>query len=692
MRFCSVPVSISTGLLFAGMVFALLITNVPAFAQYNAGFDTETRTVEGYGEITFVPGKVIVKIVGKDTQTPEAQSFWEATEADRDAQVDAVRQLVTARHFDDLPFIDAELWDLKSDQPLEEILRELSDHPLVEYAQPDIVYPLPEFNPIYLDEGSDEGDDSTSAGSGNSEASENSAARPMSGVIPNDTRFGDMWGMFNTGQSNGIAGADISATDAWAIGTGSRNVVIAILDSGIDYNHPDLNANMWTNENGNYGANFVEGSPTDPIDTNGHGTHVAGTVGAVGNNGLGVVGVMWEVSLMAVKVCGSGGCPQSSIVNGLNYAVSRGVKISNNSYGSPNPTSSGPPPAYRSMMQSAEEAGHLYVAASGNENNDNDILNVYPANLMKEYENVISVGNSTRLDQRANSSCYGDQTVHFFAPGSSILSTVPNGAYAFFGGTSMASPHVAGLAGLILSIYPDSDYKQIKDRMMDGADFVPSLNGLSITDGRINAFASLLNQNAVISVEMQDYDFSISNIGTSRTLSVPITNDAIAVDNLVVELLIEGSDRTNFSPGPGFEKFTVEPGETVNARIRYLPRSARPHTATLQIYHNSTAMDNPVEMQLLGESLEAEQVMRLEQNYPNPFNPVTTIPYVLAEPSEVTLEVFNSVGQRIAVLPAGEDVGRYAVPFDATNYPSGLYFYRLIVNGEAMTRKMLIVK
>lgn len=689
MRFCRFSASgasaaLSTaGYLIATLIIVIFTTSTPAFAQYNAGFDTETRSVDGYGEITYVPGKVIVKMIGKDAQTPEARSFWQGNEADRDAQTEAVRQLVTARHFDDLPFIEAELWEVGGNRPLEEILLELNAHPLVEYAQPDIVYPLPDFTPIYLDEW-DEANGTGGSGDGN--------ALPFSGVIPNDPRFGDMWGMLNTGQASGIAGADISATDAWAIGTGSRSVVVAIFDSGIDYNHPDLNANMWTDANGNYGANFVEGSPTDPIDTNGHGTHVAGTVGAVGNNGVGVAGVMWEVSLMAVKVCGSGGCPQSSIVNGLNYAVSRGVKISNNSYGSPNPTSSGPPPAYRSMMQSAEEAGHLYVAAAGNENNDNDILNVYPANLMKEYENVISVGNSTRLDQRASSSCYRDQTVHFFAPGSSILSTVPNGAYAFFGGTSMASPHVAGLAGLILSIYPDSDYKQIKDRMMDGADFVPSLNGLSITDGRINAFASLLNQNAVISVEMQNYDFSVSNIGTSRTLSVPISNDASAVDDLVVELLIEGSDRSNFSPGPGFEKFTVEPGETVNARIRYLPRSARPHEATLQIYHNSTAMDNPVEMKLLGESLEAEQVMRLEQNFPNPFNPATTIPYVLAEPSEVTLEVFNSVGQRVAVLPASGDVGRYAVPFDATSYPSGLYFYRLIVNGEAMTRKMLIVK
>lgn len=668
-----------------GMIFGLMFTiaailhSSPAAAQYNAGFDTVNGTVEGYGEITYVPGKVIVKIVGKQTDTPEARSFWRDDEAGRDAQVEAVRQLVTARHFDDLPFIEAELWDVQGDRSMDEVLRDLNAHPLVEYAQPDIVYPLPEFNPVLLED----------AGSG---AEQGGPALPMSGVIPNDPRFGDMWGMLNTGQSNGIAGADISATDAWAIGTGSREVVIAILDSGIDYNHPDLNANMWTNESGYYGANFVEGSPTDPIDTNGHGTHVAGTVGAVGNNGVGVAGVMWEVSLMAVKVCGGGGCPQSSIVNGLNYAVSRGVKISNNSYGSPNPTSSGPPPAYVNMMENAEEAGHMYVAAAGNENNDNDILNVYPANLMKTFENVISVGNSTRLDQRANSSCYGDQTVHFFAPGSSVLSTIPNNGYAFFGGTSMASPHVAGLAGLILSIYPDSDYKQIKDRMMDGADFVPALSGLSITSGRINAFASLLNQNAVISVEMQDYDFSVSNIGTSRTLSVPISNDATASDDLVVELLIEGSDRSNFSPGPGFEKFTIEPGETVNARIRYLPRSARPHNAELQIYHNSTSMDNPVVMQLLGESLEAEQVMNLEQNYPNPFNPVTTIPYVLAQPSEVTLEVFNSLGQRIAVLPTGDEVGRYAVPFDATNYPSGLYFYRLIVNGEAQTRKMLIIK
>ena len=167
-------------------------------------------------------------------------------------------------------------------------------------------------------------------------------------VIPNDPSFGSLWGLDNTGQSGGTPDADIDAPEAWDVSTGSGNMLVAIIDTGVNYNHPDLSANMWHNpvepidgvdNDGNgliddhYGADFANGD-ADPMDDHGHGTHVAGTIGAVGNNGIGVTGVNWDVQIMAVKFLGANGSGSiTNAVKSLTYAYEHGAQISNNSWG-----------------------------------------------------------------------------------------------------------------------------------------------------------------------------------------------------------------------------------------------------------------------------------------------------------------------------------------------------------------------
>lgn len=445
------------GLLLLGLLLLPGVAVVQAQSDGDWFEGSETAYFEDYGEIRYVPNRVIVKM------KPGADK----------AAINQLKQSIEAEHEFDLGLINAEAWRYgKSGISMHDALAELNSNPGVEYAQPDIIYNEPDVEVNGPAEG---------------------YKQPgLQEVIPNDEFFELMWGLKNTGQApfNGTPGADISATEAWELETGDPNVIIAIIDSGIQYDHPDLADNMWQDADGNFGANYAGGSVTDPMDTGGHGTHVAGTVAAVGNNATGVTGVMWDAQLMAIRVCNNG-CGFSAIVNGLNFAIENGATISNNSYGG-DPTSAGPPPAWVNMMEAAQEAGHFFITSAGNSNNDNDVLNVYPANLMKDFDNVFSVGNSRANDTRSPGSCFGAETVHLFAPGTQVASTYINDGYNYLTGTSMASPHVAGVAGLILSANPDADYLFIKDRLMEGVDQMPAFENISISGGRLNAANSVL--------------------------------------------------------------------------------------------------------------------------------------------------------------------------------------------------------
>ena len=327
--------------------------------------------------------------------------------------------------------------------------------------------------------------------------------RVQPSVIPNDPRFGELWGMDNTGQTGGTPGADIGAVEAWNTTVGSRDIIVAVIDTGIDYNHPDLAANMWVNagevpgngvdDDGNGFVDDVHGydfanNDGDPWDDHYHGTHCAGTIGAVGDNGIGVSGVSWRVRLMAVKNMGLAGGLVSDSVRALDYAVQMGAHVTSNSYGG-----YGFSQAMYDAIGRAKDAGQLFVAAASNDSNDNDINPAYPASY--DHENIISVAATDHNDQFASFSNYGATTVDLSAPGVNILSTFPNNTYSAINGTSMACPHVAGAAALLYAATGATGWETVKDLLLNGVDPLP-VTGRVLTDGRLNIQNSLLSSTA----------------------------------------------------------------------------------------------------------------------------------------------------------------------------------------------------
>lgn len=328
-------------------------------------------------------------------------------------------------------------------------------------------------------------------------------------VAPNDPRYLEMWGLNNTGQratfagNPGTAGNDIRAEQAWAITTGSRSVVVGVIDSGIDVNHEDLRDNIWTNPgevagngidddangfvddiNGwdfahNDASVFDYTEPTYPPslsytgDLEDHGTHVAGTIGATGNNGIGVAGVSWQVSLMSLKFLTGGGFGTTAhLLNALAYAkamkqlwVSSGgtkganIRVLNNSYGGFQFSH-----AERDAILALNDAGILFVVAAGNEELFNDLFPVYPSNYIAP--NLISVAASNGGGSKAFFSNFGEATVNVTAPGEYILSTTPKNTYNFADGTSMAAPHVSGSAALVCAQSPNITLQKLRALMM----------------------------------------------------------------------------------------------------------------------------------------------------------------------------------------------------------------------------------
>jgi serine protease len=318
--------------------------------------------------------------------------------------------------------------------------------------------------------------------------------------VPNDPRFrdGTLWGLHNAGQFGGKPDADIDAREAWNTITDASDVVVAVIDTGADYTHPDLAANMWTNPDelpGNgldddangyiddvHGYDFHD-ADGDPQDDVGHGTHVAGTIAARGNNGIGVTGVAWRARLMAVRFLSWDGGFMSDAIESLNYAVANGAAISNNSWGG-----LGFSQGLLDAITAARDAGHLYVAAAGNGGSDRigddtDSIPFYPAGLPAD--NVIAVAALDRRDRLANFSNYGDESVDLGAPGVGVFSTIPGG-YEADDGTSMATPHVSGALALLKSQHPDWTADKLKARLLDTVTPIPALAGKTVTGGRLN--------------------------------------------------------------------------------------------------------------------------------------------------------------------------------------------------------------
>ncbi len=317
---------------------------------------------------------------------------------------------------------------------------------------------------------------------------------------PNDDKFKELWGLYNTGDQGGLAGADVNALKAWQVTTGRKEVLIAVIDTGIDYTHPDLAANMWKNEkeipgnakddDGNgfvddvYGYDFAN-HDADPMDDNRHGTHCAGTIGAVQNNKIGVAGVMGQVRLMPVKFLTAGGSGSlAAAVEAIGYATKMGAHVMSNSWGG-----GGYSAALFEAIKLAESRGQVFVAAAGNSRSDNDVNPTYPAGY--QVSNVISVAAMERTGKPASFTCYGKKTVHVAAPGVNIVSTTPNNTYQSLSGTSMATPHVAGIVGLVLSKQGTRAAPTMRERLILTSKKHADLTNISVSQDFVDALAAV---------------------------------------------------------------------------------------------------------------------------------------------------------------------------------------------------------
>lgn len=422
-------------------------------------------------------------------------------------------------------------------------------------------------------------------------------------ATPNDPSFGQLWGLHNTGQTiNGQAGtadADIDAPEAWDLTTGSSSVVVGVVDTGVDYNRPDLSANVWSAPSsftvsiggqnltcpaGSHGVRAMRaaGLPLscDPMDDNTatscfggtcnygkHGTHVSGTIGARGNNGTGVVGVNWTTRIIGLKFLNfTGGGYVEDAIDAIEFAIQvkqkglANVRVLNNSWGG-----GGFSQALLDQINKANANDILFVAAAGNSNTNNDTTPVVPGSLTAP--NSVNVAATDNRDAKASFSSYGPTTVHLGAPGVGILSTVGNGGQEYFSynGTSMATPHVAGAAALILAGCPGLNTAGLKSTILNNVDPISALATNTITGGRLNVNRAVRACSGPFYVSASP---SFRSVGRSKSTTFTVTVGNSGSFNGTVSLSASGlpsGTTASFSPssvtgGSGSSTLTVTTG------------------------------------------------------------------------------------------------------------------------------------
>jgi thermitase len=429
----------------------------------------------------FVPGEVLVKY--KSNTKGRTQVF-----KSKRAGLSLSREFFTGGQ--DFPISRFAVIKTKNKSNLLNLIERLNNDPKVAYAEPNYLYYTIKNNRnlqdilTYVDQ-------------------DNSSA------APNDPSFTKLWGLANTGTNEplsqgrnssptGRAGVDINALKAWSITKGSKSIKIAVIDTGVDYNHPDLVENIWTNtaeangtpgvdDDGNgyiddiHGYDFAN-KDGDPMDGNGHGTHCSGTIAAAHDNGVGVAGVMAHAQIIGVKfLTDQGSGSTADAILSIDYAIKQGVDIMSNSWGG-----SGRSEALLEAIERANAAGIIFTAAAGNNAADNDTTPSFPANY--DVENVISVAAHNYDDKLASFSCFGATTVHISAPGRNILSTVNGNAYDVYSGTSMATPHVSGVVGLYLALNGKTNPKTLRDEIMRTSVYGKSYGRSTISGGRVDAY------------------------------------------------------------------------------------------------------------------------------------------------------------------------------------------------------------
>jgi subtilisin family serine protease len=425
-----------------------------------------------------VPGELIVKL--KDGVTKSAFKSFKSMGVELDRTID---------------LSSGDLFVVKFDETksMKSIKSALNNNPNIEYAEPNFIYEIVKPQASY-----------------NVNALISSSVEPNA-YAPVDPKFGSLWGLANTGSNDprggsGVEGADIDALKAWQITKGDKRVRIAVIDTGIDYRHPDLKDQMWTNtaelngtpgvdDDGNgyvddiHGYDFAN-NDGDPMDGHSHGTHCAGTIGA-SHNSIGVAGVMADVEFVGIKfLTDSGSGSTEGAIKSIDYATKMNVDLMSNSWGG-----GGRSQALEDAIKRAADKGIVFTAAAGNSSTNNDQRPHYPSNY--DVKNVISVAATTSGDGLASFSCYGRRTVHIAAPGHNILSTTKNGGYASYSGTSMATPHVSGAIGLLIAKEGRMDLEELRNRVMATSEPISALRGKTINSGRLNAYNLLTDTRPV---------------------------------------------------------------------------------------------------------------------------------------------------------------------------------------------------
>jgi subtilisin family serine protease len=383
-------------------------------------------------------------------------------------------------------------------------------------------------------------------------------------LTPNDPSFSQLWGLHNTGQTGGTDDKDIDAPEAWDFATGDASVVVAVIDTGVDFSHPDLVDQRWVNTRDPVGGGDDDGNgliddwsgwdfvndDNDPFDDNRHGTHVSGTIGADGNNGVGVAGVNWDVKIMALKFLSSAGSGTTAdAISSTLYAADHGADVASNSWGG------GPyDQALLNAIEYGASKGMLFVAAAGNDSVNNDVTPTYPATYASDA--VFAVAATDHNDALASFSSYGAKSVDLGAPGVNILSTTPGNTYQSFSGTSMATPHVAGAAALVEAKFPGATLYGIKALLMNSVDPNAALAGKTVTGGGLNIGNALSCENKPKVLLGAPLNGFVAGVGDVIPIRVLGANCAVPAGVGSVTATVNGTPVTLSAAGPDSGLYT----------------------------------------------------------------------------------------------------------------------------------------
>ena len=404
-------------------------------------------------------------------------------------------------------------------------------------------------------------------------------------AVPNDPSFANTWGLDNQGQTingvHGTADADIDAPEAWDVTTGSPSVTVAVIDTGVDWTHPDLSSQIWINPGENcpgcrndgidndhngyvddwHGWDFVN-NDNNPMDDHGHGTHVAGTIDAAGNNAVGVAGVNWNARIMPLKFLDAQGSGTTAdAVSAVLYAAQNGADVMNNSWADDTYSQ-----ALADAIAVADQHNSLFVAAAGNSGTDNDGSPTYPASY--DNPNVLAVAATDNNDGLAYFSNTGRRSVDLGAPGVDIYSTWLGGGYQFLSGTSMAAPHVAGAAALAKAAFPSATAVGLKDLLLATTDPRPSLAATTSSGGRLNVGGAVAcNSSPQVWIDAPATSFAV-DLGDPVPVSV-IATSCGASSGVSVTASANGASVSLTPRGDGLYtgSFTPSSGGTVTFSV-----------------------------------------------------------------------------------------------------------------------------